>query len=259
MHKTVLAIALLSVFGAASSAIAADAPASPHTVTGNLSVVSDYRFRGVSQTFGLPAVQGGFDYAHSSGFYAGNWNSNVSGLQYANGAGLEMDAYAGFKTEVAGVGIDVGTLYYYYPGASTDTTNVKYDNQEVYLGLGVGPLSAKASYAITDYFGLNDATGGNGKSKGTLYYEVNFAKEVAPKLTVTAHVGTTVYKNYKDFDYTDYKVGAAYDLNGFALGLAVVGNTLKAAGKTFNTVSNDSGKEQKLYKTGAVLSLSKSF
>lgn len=256
MRKTLLATALLSVLGASSAAFAADAPA----VVGNLSVVSDYRFRGISQTFVLPALQGGFDYAHSSGFYVGNWNSSLSGVQYPNGAGLEMDFYAGYKTEVAGVGIDLGTLYYYYPGAKYNTVPAeKFDNHEVYIGASFGPVTVKYSYAVTDYFGLNEVTGTNSTSEGTSYAEINFAKEVIPKLTLSAHVGATMYKNHKDLDYTDFKLAVGYDLNGFALGLAYVDNDVKTAGEGFYTATNGNGKLEQLFDAGAVLSVTKTF
>ena len=263
MRKTLLAVAVLSAFASANVAMAADpAPAAAPAVTGNAGVFSDYRFRGISQTFKQPAFQGGFDYAHASGFYAGNWNSNVSGVSYPNGASLEMDFYGGYKTEVAGVGLDVGTLYYYYPGSEYTTSAEKYDNHEFYVGASYGPVSAKVSYALSDYFGLNDKSSGGtlGDSKGTTYLELNFAKEVMPKLTLSAHFGMTKYKNYKDFDYTDYKVGVGYDVNGFVFGLAYVGNSMKeAAGETFNTATNGNGKVEKLYDGGAVLSVSKTF
>ena len=262
MRKTLLAAAVLSAFASANVAMAADpAPAAAPAVTGNAGVFSDYRFRGISQTFMQPAFQGGFDYAHASGFYVGNWNSNVSGVQYANGAGLEMDFYGGFKTEVAGVGLDVGTLYYYYPGSEYTTSAEKYDNHEVYVGASFGPVSAKVSYAVSDYFGLNDktATTAAGDSNGTTYVELNFSKEVMPKLTLSAHVGQTKVKNYKDYDYTDYKVGVGYDVSGFVFGLAYVGNNVKSAGKSFYTATNGNNKVEKLYDGGAVVSVSKTF
>ena len=137
MRKSILAAAVAAAFVSpvavtTAQAQAAAAPASPHTFTGNVAVVSDYRFRGVSQTYKLPALQGGFDYSHSSGFYVGNWNSSVSGLSYNGGAALEMDFYGGWKTEFAnGIGFDVGGLYYYYPGSYYPTaanTKPKYNN-----------------------------------------------------------------------------------------------------------------------------------
>ena len=98
-----------------------------------------------------------------------------------------------------------------------------------------------------------------GESKGTTYFELNFSKEVMPKLTLSAHVGTTKYKNYKDFDYTDYKVGVGYDVGGYVFGLAYVGNSVKTAGEPFYTATNANGKVEKLFDGGAVLSLSKTF
>ena len=89
-------------------------------VTGNLGLTSDYRFRGVSQSQNAPAVQGGVDYAHSSGFYIGNWNSSVSSQVYTAGAGLESDLYAGYKKEIfKGITVDIGTYNYFYPRATT--------------------------------------------------------------------------------------------------------------------------------------------
>ncbi|HTL26710.1 MAG TPA: TorF family putative porin, partial [Burkholderiales bacterium] len=82
MRKPLIAIALAATAGSPALAFAQAAPAaapqSPHTLTGNVALVSSYRFRGIDQTFGKPALQGGVDYSHASGFYAGNWNSNVN-------------------------------------------------------------------------------------------------------------------------------------------------------------------------------------
>jgi uncharacterized protein (TIGR02001 family) len=178
MKKLILSVAMLGAFS--TSVYAQTAPTPEHTFTGNLTVASDYRFRGISQTFKQPAVQGGFDYAHSSGFYVGNWNSNVSGNQYNNGAGLEMDFYGGYKFEpVADFTADIGLLYYYYPGAKVGLTNEKYNNGEIYFGGTYKWFSAKYSYGLTDFFGLNNTTAatprGNSKGSGYLYTAVDGA------------------------------------------------------------------------------------
>ena len=111
-------VLLLSTVLASHAQANEPAPTPEHSLTGNLSLVSDYRFRGISQTWALPAVQGGFDYAHKSGWYAGTWASNVSGNSYNNGAGLELDLYGGVKLPVMGEGtLDLGALAYVYPGA----------------------------------------------------------------------------------------------------------------------------------------------
>ena len=90
-------------------------PEPEFTFTGNAGLFSDYRFRGFTQTDYKPAFQGGFDFAHKSGFYLGNWNSNVEQALY-NGASLEMDFYGGYKHTFGDFGLDVGVIYYYYPG-----------------------------------------------------------------------------------------------------------------------------------------------
>jgi uncharacterized protein (TIGR02001 family) len=262
MKKSTIALAIISGLTAAP-AFAADAD---WTVTGNVNVLTDYRFRGISQTGRGPALQGGFDAGHKSGFYVGNWNSNVSGTQYPGGHGIEMDFYAGYKGEYKGVGYDIGNLYYYYGDARFGNTKV--DNNEVYGALSYGPVSAKVSYATTDYFGLNGDTAvldengaafGSGNSRGTTYSELNFSKEIMPKLTLAAHVGYTDIKNYKDFSYTDYKLGLSYDLNGYVLGAAYVGNDVKARAKgPFFTSATATGPKE-LYTDTIVLSIGKTF
>src|SRR5688572_28016804 len=162
MHKSVVA---LSVVAALTAGIAAAAEPSP--VAGNIGLFSEYRFRGIDQTFGKPALQGGFDYAHSSGFYLGNWNSNVSEGAGFPGGNLEMDFYGGFKKSFGDFGFDIGAIYYYYPGTDAGTT-VQYtpintngetasgtiDNKEIYLGVSWKFLSLKYYHSVDDYFGM---------------------------------------------------------------------------------------------------------
>lgn len=301
MRKVILAAATLAAFASplsvstANAQAAATAPASPHTFTGNVSVVSDYRFRGISQTYKLPALQGGFDYSHASGFYVGNWNSSVSGLSFPNGASLEMDLYGGWKTEFAnGVGLDIGGLYYYYPGSYYSTANgnnkPKYNNFELYAGLSYKWLSAKYSYATTDYFGATGSAFGlnplglnppptnglqgvnangagtgnftgsnNAGSKGSQYFELNANYEVAPKFTLNGHVGHLSVKNFTGFSYTDYKLGVSYDAGFATLGLAFVGtNAKKEFYRVFETAPNNTTSKVVSGDT-VVLSISKTF
>src|SRR5690606_3470886 len=110
MKKLILAAAVAGVFGGVAHAQEATPE---HSFSGNFTVATDYRFRGISQTDKEPALQGGFDYEHSSGFYAGNWNSNIDFAK-----SIEMDFYTGYKWAINdNFGMDVGALYYYYPGA----------------------------------------------------------------------------------------------------------------------------------------------
>ena len=258
MRKTILAAAM----GAAAAVPAlvhaqAAAPQSPHSVTGNVAIVSDYRFRGISQTFEQPAIQGGIDYAHSSGFYLGNWNSSVSGLSYADSGGIEMDFYGGFKKAFGDFGVDVGLLQYYYPGAKAAGTE-KYDTLEAYVAGSWKWLTLKYSLTMTDWFGVNSVSTGttNGDSEGSGYLELNASYEIAPKLTLIGHIGQQTVKNYGHLDYVDYKIGATYDMSGWLLGAAYVDTDADPA---FYTLTNAQGKSKDLGKGTVVLSVSKSF
>ena len=262
MKKLILSALVLAAFATSASAqtAAPAAPASPHTFTGNLAVVSDYRFRGISQSFRQPAVQGGFDYSHSSGFYVGNWDSSVSGLSYPGGAGIEMDFYGGYKFEpVKDVTLDVGALYYYYPGALVAATTKKFNNGEIYLSGTYKWVSAKYSYGVTDYFGLSSTTAAgyafsplpaNGNSRGSGYLDLNGNIEVAEKTTLTVHVGHQYVRHYGALSYTDYKVGVAKEFSFATVGLAFIttnankglyqltnGNTTKKTGTSTGVVS----------------------
>ena len=269
------AAALCAVASAQTTAPAAGdavAPAPTPSVTGNFTLVSDYRFRGISQSWGLPAVQGGIDYTHASGFYLGNWNSSISSNSYNNGASLEMDLYGGYRFEPAkDWTVDVGVLRYQYPGARLNSapatpTGEKYDNTEVYVGVTQGPFNAKLSYAMTDYFGLNSTTAGyaywsalpaRGDSKGTSYLDLNYNPDLGNQLTLGLHVGYTSVRNYSELSYADYKVSLSKEVSGFNLGLALIGTN---ADTTFYQAGNSAGQDpQQVGKTTVVLSVGKTF
>jgi len=241
-------------------------PAAPDsTFTGNAGVYSQYIFRGLAQTNGDPALQGGLDYAHSSGFYAGAWGSNVSWLRenitttaapctpllpcvagsYAQGGSLELDLYAGYKGSFASdFTYDVGILKYWYPGTvtaigqNTSTLyNVKADTTEVYAALGWKWLSAKYSHSLGDTFGTDSAN-------GTYYLDLSATYPVAETgLTLGVHYGIQKYKgsdpriaavttNDELYSYNDYRISAAYDmgkssktLTGVELGIMYTGTS----------------------------------
>src|SRR5437762_10830767 len=169
MRKFVLPLALAAasaLVSAPATAQQAAATPPPPPVTGNITLASEYRFRGIDQTYGNPAIQGGFDYAHASGFYLGNWNSNVSQGAGFPGGNIEMDFYGGWKKAFGDVGLDVGAIYYYYPGTdagpttpfspfnnkSGDVHSGKVDNKEIYIGGSWKRLSLKFFDSIDDYF-----------------------------------------------------------------------------------------------------------
>src|SRR3954464_4926810 len=168
MRKSVLFAAVASAL-AVPTLVAAQTPAAaPPPVTGNLTIASDYRFRGISQTYTGPAIQGGIDYPHASGLYLGNWNSNVSSVLFGGGSGIEMDFYGGWKKSFGDFGLDVGTIYYYYPNAEWNANTgstagaAKFDNWEVYIGGSWKWISAKLNYALSDYFGLSSEQSAGG-------------------------------------------------------------------------------------------------
>jgi uncharacterized protein (TIGR02001 family) len=273
MNKTCrilpLALASLTLLGTA----AAHADTTPeHTLTGNLSLTSDYRFRGISQTWKQPAVQGGFDYAHASGLYLGSWASNVSGNSYNNGAGLELDLYGGWKLALApDLVLDLGALAYLYPGARLNSapgvaTDQKYTNVDVYAGLSWGAFSAKLSVATSDYFGLDAAAAGyayfsalpaRGRSKGSAYLDLGYSADLGSGFTLGAHLGRLDVRRYDELSYWDYKLSLAKELGGLNWSVALVGSN---ADRAYYQAGNSAGQNAKrLGNTGVVLSVGKSF
>ena len=237
--KQILAIVAMALF---------TATAAQSQVTGNLGLTSDYRFRGVSQTQNAPAVQGGIDYNHKSGFYVGNWNSSVSSDLYTNGSGVESDLYAGFKSKFLGFDLDVGSMNYFYPRA-TNGTSTNFDTNELYVAVGKGPLTAKVSNSLSNYFGTAN-------SKNSQYYQADIVQPLGKsKISLLAHVGRTEVNNNSSLNYTDYNVGLGYNLQGWDLAVKYYINDNKTS--TFMTANTING--QRLYKDAAVFSVSKSF
>lgn len=216
-------------------------------LTANVGATSDYRFRGISQSQNAMAIQGGVDYATKNGFYIGNWNSSVSSDLYLNGAGIESDVYAGFRKEIVkGVFVDVGTMNYFYPRARAG--GQKYDTNEIYGAVSVGPITAKYSRSISDYFGIAN-------SKESNYYQIGVALPISKQLTVDAHAGRTDVANNSAVNYTDYKVGVSYAVKAWTLGAHYYTNTSYANGwEAVNTVNG-----QRLFKDTVVLSVAHSF
>ena len=266
MNKKLTLISLLLLSGIAHAEDPAPA------LTGNLSLNTDYRFRGISQTWKLPAVQGGLDFADKSGVYLGTWMSNVSGNSYNNGAGLEWDLYGGYKFNFAeNVQIDLGTLAYVYPGAKLNSapgvsSGQKYTNVDVYAAVTSGAFSAKLSVAITDYFGLNSTTAGyayfnalpaSGGSKGSAYLDLNYSFDLGNGVSLATHLGHMAVHHYSELSYTDYKLGLSKEFGGFTVGGAVVRSDAK---RGFYQVADSAGHNAKRVGTaGFVLSVSKTF
>jgi uncharacterized protein (TIGR02001 family) len=231
MHKVKVNVLILAGLAGlpaiATTAYGEEAPASPHTFTSNVNLVSDYRFRGLEQTWGQPALQGGFDYSHASGFYAGVWGSNVSGNSYPGGS-LELDLYAGYNGKLGGdFGWTAGAYGYYYPGSDYDKAaacatstcaSQTPDTVELNAGVSWKWISYKLSYAATDYFGANTKTGYADATQGTLYQDLSVNYPILSDLTLNLHIGQTNYAadlaSGVNPDYTDYKIGVTKTFTG---------------------------------------------
>ena len=234
MKKSLIALALT---GAIATPVLAQtaAPASPHTFTANVGVTSDYLFRGISQTHGKPAIQGGVDYAHSSGLYAGIWGSNIRWVKDAQDRSVpvEIDLYGGYKNTFAGGdwNYDLGLIAYNYPGSKNTPANfsAKADTVEVYGAIGWKFLTLKYSHTVSSHFvgWYGGVAGGdiNQKTRGSGYLELNASHDLGNGWGLTGHVGHQKVKNYvavgdMNASYTDWKLGVTKDVGFGVVGLA---------------------------------------
>lgn len=216
MRKTLITTALLSILGASSAAMAADAPATPHTVTGNLSLASEYIYRGIAQTDGAAALQGGFDYSHASGLYLGIWGSNISWLNDnvsgTAGPTLEVDVYGGYKFAAGPVGLDLGVLTYNYPGSGRADGAANPDTQEVYAAATVSYFTLKYSHTLGSLFGWTKTADATAKTKGSGYLELNASFDLGNGYGLSAHVGDQSVKGRSSAEYTDYNIALSKDI-----------------------------------------------
>jgi uncharacterized protein (TIGR02001 family) len=256
MKKFELLVAALGTF-VALPALAEEASQNP--LTANVSLVNNYLLRGISQTGGKPAVQGGFDYANPNGFYIGVWGSNISILSDAGVAAnssLELDTYLGIKNSFAtDFNYDVGYLRYNLPGAYTPGATSG-NTTEIYGSLGYQWLAVKYSYSLGNTFGIAEARGSNYLDLSANYPipDTGFA--------MGAHYGRQTFKgsvadidkaNGLDPSYADYKVNASYNMNGYVFGVAYSKTNAKNGGFYTNLQGENLGK-------GAyILSLSRTF
>jgi uncharacterized protein (TIGR02001 family) len=245
---TVFTTAALATTAHAQTPAAPAAPASPHTFTANLGVYSQYIFRGLTQTNRKPALQGGLDYSHSSGFYIGTWMTNISWLkenfstpgittgQYSSGGNMEIDIYGGYKSNIgkSDFTYDLGLLQYLYPGSvkspalaypagvtcgavgAVGVTCPKGDTLEGYVALGWKFVTLKYSHS------LKDNTFGVPRTRSTSYIDLTADIPVGESgFTVNLHYGKQTYKgqmlgaaltNNTLFSYSDWKAGVSYNL-----------------------------------------------
>jgi len=218
MRKSIIGLSAVSLLALATPAFAEDAPAEPFKITGNVALVSDYRFRGFSQTQETAAVQGTININHESGFYVGTWASSIS---FANSnLATEVDLYAGYTKAVApGVTVDVGLLYYLYPKKGSFAT----DFFEPYANVTgtVGPATIKVG---VNYAWEQSALGDN--SAIYLHAEPSIAIPGTP-LSLDAHVGYADSKAFPggygaDHHVWDYSIGGAVAYKNLSFGVHYV-------------------------------------
>ncbi len=229
----ILLIAGLAGLALSTPAMAQEEEADAITVSGSVALVSDYRFRGVSQTDKELAVQGGLSVSHESGFYVGTWASNLSGWGTFGGSNTELDIYGGYAMEVGGGKLDVGLTWYMYPGGLETT-----DFAEAYAKLSgtLGPVNMLAGVA---YAPKQEALGNfsntpqsRGQKEDNLYIWGDVSTGIPDTgLTLKGHFGyssgnpglgpngTSVAPTG---EYLDWLLGADYALGPVVLGVAYV-------------------------------------
>ncbi len=238
-------------------------------LTANIGLFSSYRFRGLDQTDGRPALQGGFDYAHASGFYVGNWNSNVQAGAGYPGSSLEMDFYGGYRKNFGDFGVDAGFLYYAYPGtdsapgrvgAPTNNRNGKVatgrvDNKEIYLAASWKTISLKYSHALGDYFSTPD-------TKNSSYLDLTATHDLGEGWGLIGHLGHLHFRNMDGAGYSDWKLGVTKDVSGWLFAASYIATNAKGdCGKgEFYCFSNSGATAARnAGRTTAVVSVSRTF
>ncbi len=217
-----IALAGLSLATPAMAQSEDEEAASAVTVSANVALTTDYRFRGVSLSGGDPAIQGGFDVAHESGFYVGTWASSIKGgPSYGD---LELDIYAGWSGSLSdAVSVDLGVLYYIYP---TEDLGLDTDYIEPYASLSTSFGPAEATFGVA-YAPKQDSLGGDDNLY--LYTDLGFGIPNSP-ISLNGHLGYTdgalappFLAGTTDDTGLDWSIGASVAKGNFELGVSYIG------------------------------------
>lgn len=230
VRLTTTAFALLVLCGfaraqnaapAAESASAA-APPAASPFSANVTLASQYISRGFRQTWGKPALQGGFDYAGPAGFSAGTWLSNVSD-RYIEDGSLEWDIYGAYNGSAGDIGYTAALYTYIYPGAEYRATTTTYNYTEVALGLNYKFAYLKYNHTVSkEFFGIENA-------RGTGYLDLGASFDFGGGYALLLHAGQGRVANNSIWNWRDYKVGVSKTL---APGWSVAAAYTRAHGAT---------------------------
>ena len=259
MRKTVLAVTAAAALTTPLLATAGDSPFSA-----NVSIVSEYIYRGIAQSGGKPAIQGGFDYANPNGLYVGTWGSSISWLQdtgAASSAGMEWDIYGGYKGSFSGdFGYDVGLLHYYYPLRNLTAGFLSPDTTEIYGALSYKWLSLKYSRTVgTALFGWAK-TGSTDKTTGSGYLDLSGNFDLGSGWGIGAHVGHQTVSGRSTASYSDWRLGVTKDVGFGTVGLTLSDTNAQDSCSTAQDYCfGPAGGQYSAGKGTAVISFSKSF
>lgn len=224
MKKALLSLSCAALL--AGSVSAANA-ASDWTLSGNVALTTDYVFRGFTQSDADPAIQGGLDLNHTSGFFAGVWGSNVESDPAApinyDGSSMELDTYLGWTGKLGSSNVDatVKLLRYNYPGTNTSANDT--NEGSIYLSYDFGPAAVTGGVNYSDdFYGLGDAT----------YLDLGVDIPAGP-VTVGLHYGSSSIDQADDYD--DYKIGVSGEAAGLGLDLSYYGTSGVLGGCTNRT------------------------
>jgi uncharacterized protein (TIGR02001 family) len=251
-----MVLAALAVSGAAFAQTKAPEP--DYTLSYNIGVVTDYRYRGISQSGKRPALQGGIDYANKNGFYVGTWASTITWIKDSTASPnttkgpVEIDVYGGYKNSINDTfSYDVGLLQYWYAGNNLGDTPpfANANTLEIYGALTAGLFTAKYSHSLTNLFGTPD-------SKGSGYLDLSAAFDLGNGWSVTPHLGAQRIKNVGT--YMDYSLTGAKDLgDNLVVSAALVGTNWKSHFGVPYTLPGSGNRD--LGKTAVVLGIKKTF
>lgn len=251
---------------AAGAVHAQAAPASDWALTGNGALVSNYIFRGISQTQHAPTFQVTLDATHKGGAYFGTFGSGVSNAAYANGSGSEIDVYGGYRLSLNDTqNIDAGLVTYWYPRAQYIAANgdkVTFHSQELKLGYNNGSFNITGWLSLSKYwFGFAADPAQSSSTRGSTYLEVNWSPEIASGLALNLHAGTQRIRGLRDFNFHDVKAGVTWTTGRWALAGAVTHNTGDATlnGAPVWIFFDADGRGKRVSGTRGVVSVSYSF